>query len=124
MIDLELTFVRLKCTKEPVAIFEKVNCMAKLAFLIDEIATPSDCEYCDQPMKIELSILFSFGMGRFWRQDNSAIAESASFGFNFLSEIEDVYTDEDIEWCEIPAFVDSISTMNDGAEKLLNGDIF
>jgi hypothetical protein len=123
-MKMELTVVRLKLTQEPVAVFEKQNCMVKLASLIDEVTTPSDCEYADYSADVDFAILFGSPMDKDWRDDETAVCDSARIGWGLLSEMEDIFSDPDIIWAEIPVFIDAIALRSDGLEILTKGDVF
>ena len=58
MIELELTIVRLTKTKEPVAVFDRVDCIFKLGFKTDEVANPTECEYADVEVLCDFEVFF------------------------------------------------------------------
>lgn len=124
MITLEITLVRLIGTGEPVAVFDRVKSINELARKVDEVATPSDCEYVDAVIKTDFSLLFASPMGKIWQDSGEDFLEGASIGYGMLSEIEDLFLDEFLEWSEIPKEIDSICLRRDAETVMLSGDIF
>ena len=123
MIKLELTVVRMKATQEPVAVFDKVKTIGKLVNKIDEVTTPSDCEYADVQIQCDISIFFRQSMGEFWKEDDDSILDNCEIGWSMASEIESIFNDDEIEWAEItPELNKCVSTQPDLVIE--QGDIF
>lgn len=123
MINLQLTLVRLTETKEPVAVFDRQDCIFTLGRKTDEVTDPALCEYADVEIFCEIEILFKSQFFEWPLEDESEFSEGASFGFQMLDCVQDKYLDENIEWCEFPSGYDYLKSDGDADDRLLKSEV-
>lgn len=101
---VELTIVRLAETKEPVAVFDQVDCIALLGSMIDEVTDPASCEYADVFIDLPITLLLSTQKPDFMKDEYSQIdaTDSMHMGWEMSESIKNVYIDDSIEWLEMP----------------------
>lgn len=121
MIELELTIVRLKKTKEPVAIFDRVDCIFKLGFKTDEVANPAACEYADVEILCDFEVFFKSRFKSDCEEDE--FFDKASFGFDMLSEAHDKFNSSDVEWCEFPEGFNYLQTSGEVEDRMLSKEV-
>jgi hypothetical protein len=123
MIKLELTVARLIKTQEPVGAWHDVKTMGQLVNALDEVATPSACEYADVSIECDLSFLFKSRMGKNWRDSDDLFIDTCSVGWGVLSELDDLFNDESVSWTAVPFELNSC--MGEDADLMIErGDIF
>jgi hypothetical protein len=104
MSEINITLVRLKKTKEPVAVFENDMDITELGKAIDEITDPSECEYVDIDIFVPLQInFFSHCV------EDEDCHENARIGFNFMEEILSYMKDDFLSWIPMPRNYDYLS---------------
>lgn len=119
MIELELTIVRLTKTKEPVAIFNRFDCIFHLGQNVDQVTDPALCEYADVEITCSLEVFF---YKSFKNKGDEEFFENASLGWDFLSEAQDKFASADTEWCEFPSGFDYVSSSGDATDRLLKSE--
>ena len=123
MIKLDLTVARLIKTQEPVGAWHGIKTMGQLVNALDEVATPSSCEYVDVSIECCLSFLFKSRMGKNWRDSDDLFVDTCSVGWGVLSELDDLFNDDSIVWTAVPHELNSC--MGSDADLLIErGDIF
>lgn len=118
MIELGLTIVRLIKTKEPVAVFDRVDCIFKLGFKTDEVANPTECEYADVEVLCDFEVFFKSKFESDCEDDE--FFDKASFGFDMLSEVHDKFNCADVEWCAFPEGFNYLQTSGEVEDRLLS----
>lgn len=110
-MKLELTLVRLKKTREPVAIYEMENDIVELGNKIDMITSPSECEYLDCEINIPFSMVCSGQFPDFATNEESQFEaiESMRPGEDFCSELLELFTDNSSLWMDMPNGFDYLS---------------
>jgi len=112
MIDIDVTMVRSKETKEPVAIFEQTSDLVSLGAMIDEIVDPALCEYSDQTISIDLGLIFSNPTPEFIenQERQSEAISLGGFSSGMCYQILEYFLCNIIEWVEFPENFDSLSS--------------
>ena len=121
MIEIELTIVRMTKTKEPVAIFNRFDCIFRLGQNVDQVTDPSLCEYADVEITCSLEVFFYKTFKS--KNDDSEFFDNASLGYDFLSEAQDKFDSSDTEWCEFPSGFDYVSSHGDATDRLLKSEV-
>lgn len=108
---IELTLVRLKKTREPVAIYEMENDIVELGNKIDIITSPSDCEYLDCEINVPFSMVCTGQFPDFATSEQSQFEaiESMRPGEDFCAELLELFTDNSSHWMDMPSGFDYLS---------------
>ena len=97
---ISVTLVRMIETKEPVALFDRVDDIVELGKLIDEVTDPSLCEYLDCELALKLKLHYSNPEDEFEGLDDEqkfdVYCEFKS-GFEMIDGIQKAFEQED-EW--------------------------
>lgn len=110
-MNIKITLVRLKENKEPVAVFEKIDCIVSLGAYIDEVTDPARCEYCDYELKEDFKLLFFDNCDEFNENEDVQFAalDSLSLGFDFKVKVIQAFLDKKNDWAEFPENFDCLS---------------
>lgn len=112
---IEVTLVRLKRTREPVAIYESVDNIVELGIKIDQIVDPQECEYLDAEMEIDFSLVCRGQFPEFSVREEVQLEAIEAFvpdnemAFTML----ELFTDSSSLWCEMPQGFDYLSSRPD-----------
>lgn len=123
-MKIELTLVRLKRTREPVAVFEKTDSIVHLGQMIDEITSPGDCEYMDAEIDLKLSMLCACQFPDFATNEQiqyDAIS-SMCMGDEMAIQILDLFSDSSTFWIEMPSGFDYLSAKNSVEDRFYEPD--
>lgn len=129
-MKIDMTLVRLIENKEPVAVFEKIDCIVTLGAAIDEVTDPARCEYCDFSIEGSLSLLFFSNCDGFDEDEDIQLKsmEGLSIGFDFKIKIMEAFLDSKNEWTEFPSNFDCLSVGTEIQDRFWSsnelGDIF
>jgi len=103
-MKINVTLVRCKETKEPVAVFEQVDDIVRLGQMIDELTDPSICQYADHKIKIEFGILFPLGPSGCDDPYNcdDEIINSGKMTYSMIDGMRHVFENTKLEWADLP----------------------
>ena len=133
MIYIDVTLVRHKETKEPVAIFEQENDIVALGRKIDEVSDPSMCQYTDVTIEFDFTLFFEGSFSDFMscNDEQSKCFESSRFSSETCDELVEYFTDDITDWCDFPDHFDCLCAGLDiedrfweEREQPKEGDIF
>jgi hypothetical protein len=111
MITIRSTLVRMKKTKEPVAIFERENDIIELGRKVDEVCDPSLCEYLDIDLNVNFSLLCHIGSHVIDDTDfYEEIISGATLTGSMSQSIATAFQNKKNKWLGLPCGVDFLST--------------
>ena len=124
-MKIELTLVRLKRTREPVAVYEIVNDIVELGNKVDTITSPSECEYLDCEINIPFSMICAGQFPDFATNEESQFEaiESMYMGEDWCSELQSFFTDNSSLWVEMPVGFDYLGINRKFEDRFFESEI-
>ena len=105
MKSIDVTLVRAKETKEPVAVFEQQDDLVSLGLKVDEVIDPGQCQYADYKINMDFGILFQLT-----GDDHDEIIGCGGMTPAMADSISAAFKNKKIKWVDFPGGFDCLST--------------
>ena len=123
-MKIELTLVRLKSTREPVAIYEREDDIVELGNKIDIVTYPGACQYLDCEINMPFSMICTGQFPDFATDEDSQFdaIESMCLGEQICLELQSLFTDNTSLWVDMPTEFDYLSSSKSFEYRFHDGE--